>query len=427
MSFTIRNKFTYDEIFDLLSFIGLLLLVLFDTRTFFIDYLPISVITSIILFLLLLIFLFQCSIIYYQKRALKFKNRTFDILIGTFLILYGLRMIDNIFIDRIYQTNFVNRYTFLVYYFFLMLLPVIMVRNIRFNYLNISRFFNILIFIFLISLIIVYIGVTKQVETHNVDPSGRFSANIMLDSIGYGHLGLTFLLLCVSQIKLNKVPRHKWLFLLLIPWGIFSMAIANARSPFVALMFILFIYILIRINYKILLLILVVGVLFVLNIDNLNNFFLSNFDSSFIERFISIFEGGENFITASGRDDYYRQGLSIFLEHPLFGNSILITEGPLRGGYVHNFFIESLMALGITGGLLFLLITLLCFWCTFSLIKRDSNYMFFALLFLQYFVYSMFSRTLLALPLYWVSCACVFSVYLIDIRNDKTQISSIEK
>ena len=63
---------------------------------------------------------------------------------------------------------------------------------------------------------------------------GRIEANQLLDTIGYGHLALTFVLICFSLMGFYS---GKWRWLLVIPlsFGLFSMGIANSRSPFVAL------------------------------------------------------------------------------------------------------------------------------------------------------------------------------------------------
>ena len=411
---TFHRKVPLHAIYDSISILGLILLIAFDSRTFFADYLPISVITSVVLFVLIMVLLIQYSAIFSQQGGIKIRIRSFDLFIGLLLILYGIRMFYNIFIEQILQNNFVNRYTFIVYYFFLMVLPVLLVRNIRFESLNLDRLFNILFTFLAISLVVIYLKVKFLVEIHNVDSTGRFRANELLDSIGYGHMGLTFLLLSIVKFRRSCSKWHKLIFLIMCLFGVFSMAIANSRSPFVALFFIIAVYLLTRMNIKWAILTVIVVILFLLNLNGINEFFKGHFQSTFIERFLSIFKGGHTTITISGREEYFRQGWKVFITHPIFGDSILLKEGLYRGDYVHNFFLEVLMSLGIIGGLIYLGITTVSIYYSVVLIFHNSKYFFFPLLFLQYFIYSMFSRTLIALPLYWTSIACVFSVYLID-------------
>ena len=113
----------------------------------------------------------------------------------------------------------------------------------------------------------------------------------------------------------------------------------------------------------------------------------------------------------SGRNIYYNQGWAIFSDNPLLGQSFLLTSGDIKGDYVHNSFLESLMAGGLLGGILYIIMTLWGVTCSYKLINNRSRYIFFALFFIQMLTYSLFSRSFIALPLYWISLSSVFSSY----------------
>ena len=108
-----------------------------------------------------------------------------------------------------------------------------------------------------------------------------------------------------------------------------------------------------RINLKTILGICIVALLLILNIGHIDLFFQEYLNSNFISRLMTIFTFDvEN---ASGRGAFYQEGIRMFMEHPVFGRSILLM-GDLRGGYVHNMIIEVFMAIGLLGGVLFLYI-----------------------------------------------------------------------
>ena len=83
---------------------------------------------------------------------------------------------------------------------------------------------------------------------------------------------LTFVLICFSLMGFYS---GKWRWLLVIPlsFGLFSMGIANSRSPFVALFAILGIFCFMRINLKTILGICIVALLLILNIGHIDLFF----------------------------------------------------------------------------------------------------------------------------------------------------------
>ena len=127
---------------------------------------------------------------------------------------------------------------------------------------------------------------------------------------------------------------------------------------------------------------------------------------------------------ASGRGAFYQEGIRMFMEHPVFGRSILLM-GDLRGGYVHNMIIEVFMAIGLLGGVLFLYINFKVFQYAYSLLKLNSRYSFFALIFIQYFIFLQFSRSISLLPVYWTALACVYSGYLLEKYNENSDSHSL--
>ena len=386
----------------------LCLLIIFDLRTYLVTGSGISIITSGLIFFYLVCYLYLCVL--YPKIYIRF----FDVIVFLFLCIYGARVYVNIYIDGIYNTIFENNITYIVYFFLLAALPYQACRRIPFSKIHIETLLVILFVFYFLALIYSFSNVMTSIAMKTyVGNEGRFEANAMLDTIGYGHLGLTLVLISFSLL----ICHHKKLIIgilggLGILCGALSIILANSRSPMLSLLVCLIIIFSNRISFRLLLLISILVSLFVIYIDEINIFFQEVFKSQFIDRFLTIFKGDGNGM--SGRNIYYNQGWAIFSDNPLLGQSFLLTSGDIKGDYVHNSFLESLMAGGLLGGILYIIMTLWGVTCSYKLINNRSRYIFFALFFIQMLTYSLFSRSFIALPLYWVSLSSVFSIYQLE-------------
>ena len=400
-------KLTYSQITAFLCFATVLALAGFDARTFLGNTIPIGWITSGILALIIFCFLSLYTLPYKGQRPLN-RIRTLDILVVLFIVLYGLKLIYNIYVEQIEQTTFNNRITFAVYFLLLCILPYMICRRIHWEDIDIKKLLWFLFFVLLAGLVISYRQISQMLLMGENAYESRFNANDLLDTIGYGHMALSFILVCFS---LSCMYKEAWRYAFIIPilFGILSMGLANSRSPFVALMAILSIYAIVKLNAKILLSVILICVLFILNINSINLLFKEQFNSSFIERFLTIFEFSMQ--NSSGRDAFYKEGMDMFLQYPVFGRAILLI-GELKGGYVHNLFLEVLMSTGMIGCLFFLTINIKIIQSVFYLIKHNSQYLFFALIFIQFFIMLQFSRTLIVVPQYWMALSSVFTIYI---------------
>lgn len=410
-------KISYSSWIKSLVYGAIIVLFAFDVRTFMGNIIPISVITSGIFLILLLCFYFLFFFPYRDPIA-KINIRDLDVLMYIFMFWYGVRMVYNIYVEQIEQTTFVNRSTYIVYYMLLCILPYLLCRWINWKIVSITKILWTLFFIFCFGLIVSLGAVISLVLSGGYAYEGRFDANQLLDTLGYGHLALSFVLVCLSLMRFYST---KWRFILIIPicFGLFSMGVANSRSPFVALFFILFLFCFMRIRFKTFLWIGIFCLLLSLNIQHIDLFFQEYLNSNFVSRLLTIFSFDmEN---ASGRGAFFKEGVQIFMDNPLLGRSMLLM-GDLRGGYVHNMIIEVFMAIGLMGGVLFLIINFRIFQHVYFLLKRNSKYSFFALIFIQYFIFLQFSRSISLLPAYWTAFACVYSGYLID-KNDENSDS----
>ena len=124
--------------------------------------------------------------------------------------------------------------------------------------------------------------------------------------------------------------------------------------------------------------------------------------ASFNRIYQTVFAQGD---VSSGRDSYYLGAIQDFLKHPIFGKAYLLDNG----SYVHNIFIEQFRAVGIVGGILFLVVTLYAICMGYNAFKARKDVLIIYLLFLQYVVYGCFSSSIIAIPQYWIGLFVVLN------------------
>ena len=389
-------------------FCTILAIFAFDIRTFLGVVLPINVITS----LTLLIYTYSFYELFLgEHRLLPIKLRVEDVLMLLFFFLYGGRMYYNIFIEEVEQLLFVNRFTCIIYYVFICIVPYMICRRISWHDYSFRKFLWCLFFLFLLGLFISFKSILSLIASGDAFFQGRADANTYLDTIGYGHMSLTFIIISSCLLLVDKTRLViKFVLISSIIFGLISMGLANSRSPFVALFVLLLVNSLVRINIKNTLWIMLLFVLIIANLESIDFFFKEYFGSTFVERIQSLFELGSVMDSSSGRDALYSDGIRMFVENPLWGKSIVLTEGEFKGEYVHNVFLEVFMGTGMIGGVLFSTIILWALILSIKMIKNKNTYVFLGYIFIQNLILLQFSRSLMLLPVFWASLGCLFSM-----------------
>ncbi len=245
--------------------------------------------------------------------------------------------------------------------------------------------------LFLILLLNVFVGIKYDVQ-------GRSSGFMSMYSISFGHLGVSLALLSIYKLLYEVKSRYIWV----IPFfgmilGLYVLYASGTRSPLIAFILCLCFLLYLKNKLKYLgffLLLLCTGVVALI-------YFRPQYDavgqsSSFLNRVTNMIVSGDS----SGRGELYQQGIKIFTEHPIFGGRILYFDG----GYPHTIFIEVLMAMGIVGMVLYLFFFKKCIIYLLELkkIKENREPVFWvSILWLQYFVLSLFSYNLHSSPEIW--------------------------
>jgi O-antigen ligase len=111
-------------------------------------------------------------------------------------------------------------------------------------------------------------------------------------------------------------------------------------------------------------------------------------------------------------------------KNPLFGFGLELPDGL---GYPHNLILESFLALGILGGLMFIILQIYMLFQAFALLKHKNSYKaawgWLGILFIQYFIASMSSGSIYGSYVLWY---LMFAV-LVIVNTDDVQFSRIEQ
>lgn len=277
-------------------------------------------------------------------------------------------------------------------------IPTIAVLTIKQKDINYTIFLNFVYYtLFVVLLLNIIVGI-------EYDHQGRSAGFMSMYCISFGHLGVSLALLSIYKLIFeSKVKYLQVIQSLGIILGLYILYASGTRSPLIAFILCLFFLFFLKSNLKYasaFLILLATSIVALI-------YFKPQYDdtgqsSSFLNRVTNMIVNGDS----SGRGELYQQGIKIFSENPFFGGRILYFDGM----YPHNIFLEVLMAMGIVG-----LILYFCFFkdCV-SFMFRQKEYsitnpltVWVPILWLQYFILSLFSYNLHSSPEVWYLTAMI--------------------
>ena len=243
------------------------------------------------------------------------------------------------------------------------------------------------------------------VESKMPGMSGRFGANSTVNTINYGQMGCTLCIMSMYGFMSKKFRYSKFIFIALLLLGLISIAKAGSRSPIVVLAVVSIIYFLARSGFIKGLVIIFCAIAILWSSLGFLIEFSQSLGSSLPARILSAVETGES----SGRDVIYTNTLNHIKNSWFFGDFYLIPSGVGKNGYPHNFFLEAFLTTGFLGGIPFLMMTFIALYKAFKLLKHRHSSSWIILMFLQLFVYGMFSSALYSSQDFWALCLFVLS------------------
>lgn len=323
-------------------------------------------------------------------------------LLYIYLFFLTIRLVNDFLIEGQFFFLYKHWSTIAVFFSLTMVIPVWLFTTRKFE----VNFEKVIQFTQLLSVVVLALSIKKILSGEIVAINGgRFEGEGMLDTIYLGHQGLTLLIISLYQFKRRLVINF-----FCVSVGLLTVFLAGSRGPMVALCICMVALLFINSkNYKTkvvsAILICMVLLFYVPILNSINDVFLDNGFHSFdrITRYLTgEMDGG------SGRKDIYLDALNIINDNPIFGYHYLLDDG----SYVHNIIIEQFMAVGYLGGLIFLIgiVSVIIIGYRRAVRINDEGYKIFYILLLQYVVFGMFSRTILALPQLWI-CVCIVIHY----------------
>jgi O-antigen ligase len=219
--------------------------------------------------------------------------------------------------------------------------------------------------------------------------TGRASGNLAFNSISFGHLGTMGVVLSLFLLSKQGVSLIKKILIVVIMLlSFFIMLRAGSRSPILALAVILVFWLFVRgknIVLGVSIAAIAVVLMFVFMDPILN--FMGNISPVIEYRLrASIYEGD-----TSARDPLYDQAFRAFLDHPIIGSQFGLFNHFGGFFYSHNIILDSLMGLGLFGGVGMIYILWIALKKSYQMIKMSDPHFWISLILVQQIVLSMLS------------------------------------
>jgi hypothetical protein len=234
-----------------------------------------------------------------------------------------------------------------------------------------------------------------------VKQQAQSMANDILNHIGYGHMGLTAMILGLFVLLQIGGRRRGWILRLLaaatVCLGAFSIFAASSRGALVAAVVLLPIvaYLGLRRGSRSATVGICIALFFV---SSASVGYLAQHGMDPMHALGSVYA-----YTASNEAVYQRQNLvrnawHEYLDHPMLGSS-LVERSSLF--YPHNCVVEAFMATGTFGGTIFVLVLLIAVYRAMRLTRTNVAMSWISLCFVQALIAAMFSGGLYGDPLLW--------------------------
>ena len=277
-------------------------------------------------------------------------------------------------------------------------LPSLAILNLKRQDFNFKISFKI---IFFLVLLVLFLNILFGIEH---DKNGRSSGFMSMYPISFGYWGVTLVLLSLYQILYKVISQKYFLYLsyLGVIIGLTIIYASGTRSTLVAIIVGAFFLFYSKGMKKIMYSFTIAIIFGVIALLVYNPQTIGNKASSFFTRVTQTIKTGDS----SGREVFYELAIQIFKQNPIIGGRILYADGM----YPHNVFLEVLMATGIIGFVVYFLFFKDCIKYIIKVKSVAEIYpetIWIAVLWIQYFILSLFSYNLHSSPEVWYLTAMV--------------------
>jgi O-antigen ligase len=336
-------------------------------------------------------YFFICVLtIFHFKWGNKIKIIFVPILIFIFLYLFR-SLFDSISLYGSVKMFLVDYWLFAFLVGFLPIFPLLFK-------INLATLERTKLILFILAIFVNILGFSYNYASFSQESvGGRFLANETLNQISYGQTGVVLIIMFLSFF-FNKDFKWKIFMFPFLGLGLINVALAGSRGPMIELLLVVVFYALINFK-KIGVKNIFFSVVFLISLGFYFSEYLIFFDTVFDRiQETKLNQGSES----EERFFLFQDAFARFMENPLFGYRAI-------GVYPHNLILESFMALGIFGGLLMIIITLIAFRNCFVLIRiKHTNWI--GLIFLMYVVSTFISGSIWNSFEFWSLLGLSFSL-----------------
>lgn len=311
--------------------------------------------------------------------------------LGIYVLFWGLllmRMFYDLFVRSDFSFSRENANSILLFMFVSCIIPVFaIIRGWRF--INLRLAYKLLLF-GSITLIPLFALNNPTLFDLSSDFEVRMSGNIALNSISFGHCGVTLAILAFCGWWNNNVKNRISYILCFIAMlvGVLITIKSGSRGPFVALLVCLFFaYFIPKWSFKSLLISSVLFILFFFYYDYILDY-LSELSPVFQKRVINA-ESMDDI--TNGRAPLYEMAWRDFVNHPFIGSSFAIRSFNGELWYSHNVILDAFMGLGFGGGMLFIYLYYKVIKECILIYKNNSKMGWLSIITIQYIIGSLLS------------------------------------
>ncbi|RKT01342.1 hypothetical protein BCF58_0561 [Chryseobacterium defluvii] len=304
------------------------------------------------------------------------------------LIIYWLALIVRIFSDNFLRTDYLIQSTSQLWLYVFGICMAALVSTIKsFKYIDLNKALHVVYISIIVILTITLFS--NQALISNTDNEYRADANVALNTISYGNLGVMGMYMSLFMLLKEK---HKLLLkigiILVLILSVYSLLRSGSRGPILSFLVVVFFWffskgknIMTGVGISMILLL----VIYLLQDPILS---LMGDISPVIE--IRLRET----ISGSGPDErslLHDAALKVFYEHPFIGDQFAIFNKNGEYAYAHNIILDSLIALGIIGGIMMAYILWSALKCCYKNIHDDHPHFWISLILVQQISSSMVS------------------------------------
>lgn len=355
------------------------------------------------------------------KQKIEKRNMHLYVIMILFSVMYFMRALFDLELFGVKQTLFGSNSTVFVFIFMGAVAQFVFIPRMKLEGKSFSWPFFFFSLLVLGSLYMSF----RNIMSGNIvmTGDGRIQADERLGVIQYGHLGLTAVIMGI--VMFMKRAESK-LFMIISPLllmvGLFSIVMAGTRSAMVGLFVIFFMIVATRLKPKMVIMASVVVAILLYFSTAILSFTESLGANSATRMLRFLSEGGDQ---SSGRLDLWIHALNKLMESPLFGVSCFIDSNEFVNYFLHNSFVEIAYSLGIFGFLMYLVVHIFAISTCWRIFKtKNVDYMCFAMLYIQYLIYTCFSESVMRLPEFWYFLAMVICIGFHYVPKKK-QLSNI--